>query len=346
MVMNGLTVIAIVCSLEIPRYILQHPERTHFGTHVPARTMNATVPLVLAMGFLLLFFHVLQIGTLKYKRLFLITVVLGICQCAWMTIATYQWANMTMVLRSELRTHKGAIPFESSELAQWQVDGQPLRPLTSAWAMPALSILYSPNRVVKSMIVPPPDSMLAFNPYSAEGLPKLQRFGFDFHPYLAALPPVRPYPLDEWIILNDQADTAMQRGRGWWDPEPWGTWSKSEADLTVNLPGPVDSDLLLQAVGGGHVNEKNPDVHVQVLVNNVPAGEWDFHYQRGAAGYESRELVFSRDALNRQQPPVFRFVVSGAHSPLELGVGGDPRILGFALVRLRLVACTADICRK
>lgn len=345
-VINGLTAIAILCSLEIPLDILQHPERTNFGVQVPARTMNATVTLGLAVAFLLLVFQLLKVGEFQYKRLFLMAAVLGMCQSAWMTVATVQWANMIMVLRSELRTHNGAIPFEGSLLSQWQIDGQPVRTLTAAWAMPALSILYSDRRIVQSMVVPPPDSIYAFDPYSASDLPKLQRFGFDYHPYLAALPAIRTYPLDEWIPFGQQDDTAMQKGSGWWNSEAWGTWSKSDAEITVNLPGAVDSDLLLQTLAGGYVGEKNPDLRVQVLVNDVPAGEWDFHYKPGGKPYEVRDLVIPQHALNRKQPPVFRFLVSGVHSPAELGLGGDPRPLGFALVKLRLVACTEDICRR
>ena len=345
-VINLLTAAAILCSLDIPLYILRHPERTHLGSHVVARTMNGTVPLAFALVFMVLVFHLLKVGTFQYKRLFMIAAVLGMCQSAWSVMASVQWSDMTMVLRSELRTHTGALPYEESLLSQWSLDGQPIRTLTAEWPMPALSILYSDHRVVKSMIVPSPGTYSAFNPYSASTLPDLRRFGIDYRPYLAALPSNRPYPLDEWISFADQGDTVIQRGRGWWNTEAWGTWSSDEAAVTVNMPEPAKTDLMLQAVVTGFVNPKNPDVFVQVLVNNAAVGEWHFHYKPSTDPYEERDIVVSKEILNRQIPPVIRFLVSGAHTPLELGMGGDPRKLGLAMVKMRFIACTGDVCKN
>ncbi len=253
---------------------------------------------------------------------------------------------MTMVLRSELRAHSGPVPFESSQVAQWSLGGQPIRTLTAQWALPALSILYSENRLVKSMIVPEPGSWTPFNPYSASTLPNLQRFGIGYGPYISALPANRPYPLDEWVSFGEQGDNVMVKGRGWWSTEPWGTWSSDEATVTVNLPEPVKSDLMLQAVVSGFVNQKNPEMHVQVLVNKTAVGEWDFHFKPGTNPYEERDLVVSKDILNRESPPVVLFLVSGAHSPSELGLGGDPRKLGLGMCKMRLVACTGDLCKN
>jgi hypothetical protein len=194
--------------------------------------------------------------------------------------------------------------------------------------------------------VPEPGSWTPFNPYSASALPNLRRFGIGYGPYIAALPTNRLYPLDEWVSFGEQGDNVMQKGRGWWNTEAWGTWSSDEASVTVNLPEPVKSDLMLQAVVGGYVNRKNPEVRVQVLVNQASVGEWDFHFKPGADPYQERDLVVSEEILNRTSPPVILFMVSGAHSPAELGLGGDPRKLGLAVCKMRFVACTGDVCKK
>jgi hypothetical protein len=196
------------------------------------------------------------------------------------------------------------------------------------------------------MIVPDPGTWTPFNPYSAAALPDLKRFGVGYGPYIAALPSNRTYPLGEWVSFGTQGDSVMQKTRGWWNTEAWGTWSSDDALVTVNLPEPVKSDLMLQAVVGGYVNRKNPDVHVQVLVNNAAVGEWNFHYKPGAEPYEERDLVVSKDILNRQSPPVVMFLVSGARSPQELGLGGDPRKLGFAMCKMRFIACTGELCKN
>ena len=44
--------LAIICSLAIPAFILIHPELTSLDQHIVARTMNASVPLALAVAFL------------------------------------------------------------------------------------------------------------------------------------------------------------------------------------------------------------------------------------------------------------------------------------------------------
>jgi len=198
--------------------------------------------------------------------------------------------------------------------------------------------------LVKSMVVAAPDSPTAFNPYLATTLPRLQRFGFNYDPYLAVLPAKRSYPLGEWISFAEQGDTVIRKGRGWWNTEAWGTWSSDEAAVTVNFAVPVDSDLLLEIVAGGFVNTKNPNQQVLVLVNNASVGEWDFHYTPEAEPYQQHDLVVSKEILNRQQPPVVSLRVSGAHSPAELGLSGDPRKLGLAMIKMRFVACTGDVC--
>jgi hypothetical protein len=184
---NGLAGIAVLCSLAIPAYIVLYPQATHFGTHVIARTMNASAPLVLAIGFVTLHFHLLRVGTAKYQRLFVIAAVLGICQSGWSMVATTQWSNMLTVLRAELRTHSGPVAFEGTPLSELAVDGQPMRELHASWPLISLSILYSDRRTVQTILLPPAGGFQPFDPNNPAALPDLKRFGFSYAPYLAAL---------------------------------------------------------------------------------------------------------------------------------------------------------------
>ncbi len=186
-VLNGFVGIAVLCSLAIPLRIVLHPETTHFGTHVIARTMNASVPLVLTAAYLALHFHFLQVGTAKYQRLFVIAAVLGISQSGWSMVASTQWSNMLTVLRVELQTHSGPVPFDDTLLSQVVVNGQPIRNLHADWPLMSLSILYSDRRTVQTILLPPVGSFEPFDPNSAATLPNLKRFGFSYDPYLAAL---------------------------------------------------------------------------------------------------------------------------------------------------------------
>ena len=184
--LNVTTAVAMICSLAIPVYIIRHPQLTHFGTQILARTMNANAPLLLTCVFVVLFFHLICIGAEQYKRLFLIAAVLGLCQCGWSMIATLQWSDMLTVLRAELRTHSGPVPLEQTSLYQWTVDGQPMRTLHAEWPLISLSILYSDNRKVQTLIFPA-NGFKPFDPYNESSLPNLRRFGVTYGPYLAAL---------------------------------------------------------------------------------------------------------------------------------------------------------------
>jgi len=184
---NALTAVAILCSLAIPLYIVRYPKATHFGTQILARTMNGSLPLVLACAFVALYAGLLRVGILQLQRVFMIAAVLGMCQSGWSMIATTQWSNMLTVLRAELRTHRGSLPLEQTALYQWTVDGQPMRTLTAEWPVISLSILFSDHRKVQTIIVPPAQDFRPFDPYSESSLPNLQHFGFTYAPYVAAL---------------------------------------------------------------------------------------------------------------------------------------------------------------
>ncbi len=61
--LNLLAGLAVACSLVIPVFILIHPELTSLDDQVAARTMNATVPLLLASAFLAVYFGLMQLDT-------------------------------------------------------------------------------------------------------------------------------------------------------------------------------------------------------------------------------------------------------------------------------------------
>ena len=47
---------------------------------------------MLAAAFLAVYFNLLQLDTAKYKRLFVVAAMLGICQSAWSVVASVQWS--------------------------------------------------------------------------------------------------------------------------------------------------------------------------------------------------------------------------------------------------------------
>ncbi len=335
--LNLVVGLAVVCSLAIPAFILIHPQLTSLDEHIVARTMNASVPLALAAAFLGVYFNLLQLDTGKYKRLFVIAAVLGICQSAWSVVASSQWSLMLNVLRSELRTQTGLVPFGDSLLSRRTLGGQPMRAMHAEWPLMSLSIVHADDGKVQAILLPPSTSFYPFDPRIPAALPRLQRFHIDYSPYLAALPKTSPYELGQWIDFSDGGNAIPYETGGWWKPEPWGTWTAEQAGLTLDFGGAVKSDLVMETVAAAFVNEKNPAVDVEVLVNDMPAGEWSFRFKSGAPEYQTYRMVLSQKALNKALPVVVRFRVSGAGSPAAAGSSADARMLGLAVRRLRLL---------
>jgi hypothetical protein len=329
--------LAIICSLGIPAFILLHPELTSLDEHIVARTMNASVPLALAAAFLAVYFGLVQVDTGKYKRLFVMVAVLGICQSAWSLVASSQWSNMLMVLRSELRTHTGPVPFENSLLSRSTLDGQPMRAMHAEWPLISLSIFYADEGKVQAILLPLTTSFHPFDPHISSALPRLERFHIDYSQYLAVLPKTGPYELGQWIDFGDGGNAIPYETGGWWNPEPWGTWTTEHAGLMIDFGGEVKTDLVMDAIATAFVNERNPAVDVEVLVNDMPAGEWNFRFKNGALEYQTYRMMLSQKALNKELPVVIRFRVMGAGSPAAVGLSGDSRLLGLALRRLRLL---------
>ncbi|MFI5117915.1 MAG: hypothetical protein ACHP8B_14590 [Terriglobales bacterium] len=335
--LNLVVGLAVVCSLAIPAFILIHPELTSLDDHIVARTMNASVPLVLAGAFLAVYFNLLQLDAARYKRLFVMAAVLGIGQSAWSVVASEQWSLMLTVLRSELRTQTGLLPFANSLLSRRTLGGQPMRAMHAEWPLLPLSIVYAEEGKVQAILLPPGTSFYPFDPRIPSALPRLQRFHIDYSRYFAALPNTSPYQLGQWIDFSDAGNAVPYETGGWWQPEPWGTWTTEQAGLTIDLGGAVNSDLTMEADAAAFVSERNPAVDVEVRVNDIAAGKWSFRFKSGAPEFQTYRLVLSQKALNKALPVVIRFRVSGASSSAAAGLSGDARVTGLAVRRLRLL---------
>jgi hypothetical protein len=335
--LNVLVGLAVACSLAIPAFILIHPELTSLDEHIVARTMNASVPLVLAGAFLAVYFNLLQLDAGKYKRLFVMAAVLGICQSAWSVVASAQWSLMLNVLRSELKTQTGLLPFNGNLLSRPTLGGQPMRAMHAEWPLLSLSIVYADEGKVQAILLPPSTSFYPFDPRIPSALPRLERFHIDYSRYLAALPKTSPYEPGQWIDFSDGGDAIPYETGGWWKPEPWGTWTAEQAGLTIDFGGEVKSDLTMEAVAVAFVNDKHPTVDVEVLVNDITAGKWSFRSKVGSPEFQTYRMVLSRKALNKALPVVIRLRVSGAGSSAAGGLSDDARTLGLAVRRLRLL---------
>jgi hypothetical protein len=78
-----------------------------------------------------------------------------------------------------------------------------------------------------------------------------------------------------------------------------------------------------------------PDLSVQVMVNNVPVGEWTFQYSRDPV--TTRTLQVPKAVLMLANPAQIRFHILGPiRSPAETGKSPDSRRLSLAFLELTL----------
>jgi hypothetical protein len=153
----------------------------------------------------------------------------------------------------------------------------------------------------------------------------------------AAPPATHRYELGETITFGQNGNAASYETGAWSHPEAWGTWSAgTEFGLQVETDQPTDSDLIFSSVVGAFVNEKQPELSAQVLVNGERIDEWRFVFGQGKEIYETHKATVPKAVFNKAKPCVILFRLSKATSPAELGLSGDPRKLGLGFIRAQL----------
>jgi hypothetical protein len=167
--------------------IVAWPGQTNFGLHVMARSMNVLVPLLVVPLYLMWHFGRLSIDSAQFRAALLITASLGIAQSTWNVLASSEWSNMLMRLRTEVRDNRGVIPLEKSAMFRRMIDGAPIRRLHGDWPLLPLSIFLADAGNVSAMIDPGSEPFRPFDPYVAGSLPALQRYGVRYDAYLEAV---------------------------------------------------------------------------------------------------------------------------------------------------------------
>jgi hypothetical protein len=149
--------------------------------------MNVLVPLLVVPLYLVWHFGRLSIDSAQFRAALLITASLGIAQSTWNILASREWSNMLMRLRTEVRDNRGVIPLEKSAMFRRTIDGAPIRRLHGDWPLLPLSIFLADAGNVSAMIDPGSEPFRPFDPHVAGSLPALQRYGIRYDAYLEAV---------------------------------------------------------------------------------------------------------------------------------------------------------------
>jgi hypothetical protein len=185
--LRRLVALSAALSSLIVLQIVAWPGQTNFGLHVMARSMNVLVPLLVVPLYLMWHLGKLLIDTAQFRAALLITASLGIAQSTWNILASSEWSNMMMRLRTEVRNNRGVIPLEKSAMFRRTIDGAPIRRLHGDWPLLPLSIFLADAGNVSAMIDPGSAPFRPFDPYVAGSLPALERYGVRYDTYLEAV---------------------------------------------------------------------------------------------------------------------------------------------------------------
>jgi hypothetical protein len=153
--------------------------------HYRARVLNAYLPPVLALAFLICVRRPPREGGWRFA--FAVVAVLSVAQVSWHAVATQEWTRYIALFRSELTTRRGLVPLDRSVLSRQVVDGHPVAAMGWGWTMPTMSVLLAPGGDVQAIVESPGEAWQPFSAADPNQLPDLSRYGVRYHKYKAAL---------------------------------------------------------------------------------------------------------------------------------------------------------------
>jgi hypothetical protein len=154
--------------------------------HYRARVLNAYLPPVVAMLFLLTLARPPAASAWRFGLT--IAAFLGSAQATWHVVAAREWNHYLAVFRSEVRERQGLVPYPESRLSRDSEEGHPIAGMNWNWTMPTMSILMAADGNVRSIVENP--THVPWQPFVADHpatLPDLSAYGVRFDEYLRHL---------------------------------------------------------------------------------------------------------------------------------------------------------------
>jgi hypothetical protein len=145
------------------------------------------------------------------------------------------------------------------------------------------------------------------------------------------LPNVPLLPLGTKLSTASDGPGDQWLASGWYNPEPWGIWSKdSVADIAVSLPEADNKPLIFTATAQAFAAHPATSQQVTVLADGHQVATWDVK-EDAPADYTAIIPPRSTSA----ESILLQFHIEHPASPTEQGRGADDRKLGFGLVAFR-----------
>ena len=145
---------------------------------------------------------------------------------------------------------------------------------------------------------------------------------------------VGTYRLGDEIHFGVSGNGEPYLQYGWHAPGPWGSWTSDRvAHVLLHLAGPVEAPLELTALVVAFVPPDTGRQEVGWVVNGHVLDTWSFTDARPA----ERRLRIPRVAVEGRLDLMLQLRISTPMSPRDAGTGKDPRRLGLALGKMKLV---------
>jgi hypothetical protein len=306
-----------------------------FETHAYARGISALTPLPLCVMFMAFTVPIVSAAFRSSLMPCLRAIaVLGVCQVVWTMGATVVWANMVTAMRFELARAPGIVPYESSVLSRRTFRGMPMEQLHMVWPLLPMSIVLGGATDVSSVIFDERYPFAPFDPRHAEQLPDLSKFGITYGGLKAALD--RHARVDFRPGGNSQAFL----GEGWsetiddwahWTDGPRATLRLGKQDAGNGRGGQIEMTL------SAFVSPGHPRQRVTVSLNGRQLGVLELTEAQVGKGPATIHLPMPPAVDTCDGDLLLTFDLPDAQSPKSLGLSGDLRRLGVAMIELRLV---------
>jgi hypothetical protein len=150
------------------------------------------------------------------------------------------------------------------------------------------------------------------------------------------------YQIFESLRIGESITTNKGNGfnyllEGWSSLEDEWVWSEGNVASIGCRPQSMKrraGDLLLTIEGQAFVSAKHPGLAVEIFANGSKPAIWRFTF-----GVDAGDLVVEvpGTSVPFDGALIVTFVIDNPASPAELGLGDDPRRLGFALRKVSLV---------
>lgn len=147
--------------------------------HYTARSYIAIMLPLFSVFTIYIINNSIKFSELVWSKTSKIVTLLIIFQLLWQCFATLQWQGFKSVFKNMLTQHSGFVEFEDTILVNKNIGIQLIRPFTWDWNNPSLSLIWSNDGYIKTIVLNPKyyTRWQPFDPNDISNIPNLSEYG-------------------------------------------------------------------------------------------------------------------------------------------------------------------------